>query len=182
MSTTVLPKLEEIVADLATQEAAVQEELTEVQAKLESIRAVLLLFEESGETAIKAPAAKAKTTKTATTTAKAVKSAKTTKTAKTKKSIRGKSKKKDGRAATWQKYTRPSAGKQPMPEAVRSILATQPDKDFKIAEVMSSLFKDDMPKSQYLKARNRVSNILSGGVRNGEWFKGERGAYRLTDK
>lgn len=194
MSATVLPKLEEIVADITAQEAAVSEELTEVQAKLESIRAVLLLFDESGETATKAPAAKARKTKAAATKAKAVKSAKTaksTKTAKTaraaktakaaKTSIRGKSKKKDGRAAAWQKYTRSGVGKQPMPEAVHMILATQPDKDFKIAEVMSSLFKDDMPKSQYLKARNRISNILSGGVRNGEWFKGERGAYRLTE-
>lgn len=183
MSTSVLPKLEEIVSDLATQEAAVSEQLTEVQAKLESIRAVLVLFDESGETATKAPATKAKAK---TSKAKATKSAKATKVTKKapakKISTRGKSKKKDGRAAAWQKYTRPGVGKQPMPEAVRMILETQPDKDFKIAEVMSSLFKDDMPKSQYLKARNRISNILSGGVRNGEWFKGERGAYRLTDK
>ena len=181
MSTSVLPKLEEIVSDIAAQEAAVSEQLTEVKEKLESIRAVLVLFDESGETATKAPAAKAPAAK-----AQATKSAKTAKTAKkakaTKTSTRGKSRKKDGRAAAWQKYTRPGIGKQPMPEAVHMILATQPDKDFKIAEVMSSLFKDDMPKSQYLKARNRISNILSGGVRNGEWFKGERGAYRLTDK
>lgn len=188
MSTSVLPKLEEIVSDLATQEAAVSEQLTEVQAKLESIRAVLVLFDESGETATKAPATKAPATKAKakTSKAKATKSAKATKVTKKapakKISTRGKSKKKDGRAAAWQKYTRPGVGKQPMPEAVRMILETQPDKDFKIAEVMSSLFKDDMPKSQYLKARNRISNILSGGVRNGEWFKGERGAYRLTDK
>ena len=59
MSTSVLPKLEEIVSDLSAQEAAVSEQLTEVQAKLESIRAVLVLFDESGETATKAPAAKA---------------------------------------------------------------------------------------------------------------------------
>lgn len=58
-----------------------------------------------------------------------------------------------------------------MPEAVQMILATQPDKDFKIAEVMSALFKESMPKKQYLKARNRVSNILSGGVRDESGLK-----------
>ena len=44
---------------------------------------------------------------------------------------------------------------------------------------MDALF-DDMPKSQYLRARNRISNVLLGGVRDGEWDKGERGTYRLA--
>ena len=67
-----------------------------------------------------------------------------------------------------------------MSASVKLVLSTQPDKDFKIAEVMSSLFKENMPKSQYLKARDRISNILSVGVRDGEWHKGNRGAYRLN--
>ncbi|MBE9062213.1 hypothetical protein, partial [cf. Phormidesmis sp. LEGE 11477] len=104
----------------------------------------------------------------------------TTKT-KTKTKTKGRAKKKDGRTADWQKYTLPGVGDQPMPEAVKLILATKPKEDFKIAEVMSGLFKEDMPKNQYLKARNRISNILSGGVRDGEWYKGARGAYRLTE-
>jgi len=91
------------------------------------------------------------------------------------------SKKKDGRTASWQKYTRPGVKEKTIPEAVRIVLETQPDKSFKIAEVMDSLFKDGMPKQQYLKARNRISNILSGGVRDGEWFKGDRGTYSLTE-
>ncbi len=92
------------------------------------------------------------------------------------------SKKKDGRTASWQKYTRPGVKEKTIPEAVRLVLETQTDKSFKIAEVMDSLFKDGMPKQQYLKARNRISNILSGGVRDGEWFKGDRGTYSLTEK
>jgi hypothetical protein len=89
-------------------------------------------------------------------------------------------KKKDGRAASWQKYTRPGVKETSIPEAVRLVLETQPDKSFKIAEVMDALFNETMPKSQHLKARNRISNVLSGGVRNGEWFKGDRGTYRLS--
>ncbi len=92
------------------------------------------------------------------------------------------SKKKDGRTASWQKYTRPEVKEKTIPEAVRLVLETQSDKSFKIAEVMDAIFKDGMPKQQYLKARNRISNILSGGVRDSEWFKGERGTYSLTDK
>lgn len=185
MTATVLPQLEEIISDITAQEASLEAQLAEVQAKLQAVRAVLPLFDgaspaESASTTAKTaaktatktapkPPAKAKASKSATATKpKAEKKAKTTKA------------KKDGRTASWQKYTRDGVGDQPMPEAVRIILATQPSKDFKIAEVMSSLFSDEMPKNQYLKARNRVSNILSGGVRSGDWYKGERGSYRLT--
>ena len=67
-----------------------------------------------------------------------------------------------------------------MPDAVRLILETQPENEFKIADVMDALFEENMPKAQYLKARNRISNVLSGGVRAGDWHKGDRGTYRMT--
>lgn len=86
----------------------------------------------------------------------------------------------DGRAASWQKYTRPGVKNESIPNAVRLILETQPEKDFKIAEVMAALFQEDMPKAQYLKARNRISNVLSGGVRAGDWHRGERSTYCLS--
>ncbi len=185
MTATVLPQLEEIISDITAQEASIEAQLAEVQAKLKAVRAVLPLFDGSSpESEASAPTAPAKTSAKATAT-KSTAKAKATKPAATKPKAEKKAKtttkaKKDGRTASWQKYTREGVGDQPMPEAVRLILATQPDKDFKIAEVMSSLFSDEMPKNQYLKARNRVSNILSGGVRSGDWYKGERGAYRLT--
>ena len=87
---------------------------------------------------------------------------------------------KHGRTASWQKYTRPGVKNESIPDAVRLILETQPENEFKIADVMTALFKEDMPKNQYLKARNRISNVLSGGVRAGDWFKGARGTYRMT--
>ena len=89
-------------------------------------------------------------------------------------------KKADGRTASWQKYTRPGVKNESIPDAVKLILETQPKKDFKIAEVMDALFQEGMPKAQYLKARNRISNVLSGGVRAGDWHRGERSTYRLT--
>ncbi len=88
--------------------------------------------------------------------------------------------KKDGRAATWQKYTRTGVKQTSIPEAVRLVLETQPNKSFKIIEIMEALFEEGMPKAQYLKARNRISNVLSGGVRDGEWHRGERSSYRLS--
>ncbi len=185
MAATVLPQLEEIISDITEQESSLEAQLSETRAKLEAVRSVLSLFDGS-ESAAPAEAASAtskapeKAPEKAPAAAKSTAKAKTTRKAKTE--SKGTKAKKDGRAASWQKYTREGVGDQPMPESVRLILATQPSRDFKIAEVMSSLFSDEMPKNQYLKARNRVSNILSGGVRSGDWYKGERGAYRLTEK
>ena len=207
MSTTVLPQLEEIASALATQEEDLTAQLNAVQEKLKGIRAVLPMFDGETTTATTSATAavtpdkaeseapelpkkttKATTRKTATkkTTAKkaapekaAAEKTATTKTATKAKSSKASSKKPDGRAADWQKYARPGVKNQSIPDAVKLVLATQPKKDFKIAEVMEALFQEKMPKAQYLKARNRVSNVLSGGVRAGDWQRGERSTYRM---
>lgn len=191
MAQTVLPQLQEISEDLLAQEESLTAQLAEVQEKLRGVRAILPLFSEVSsdaegsdddfddepelETKIAAPAEESSSTKAEKKADKKAKSsgskASGSKTA---------SKKKDGRAASWQKYTRPGVKETSIPEAVRLVLETQPDKSFKIAEVMDALFNDSMPKSQHLKARNRISNVLSGGVRSGEWYKGDRGTYRLS--
>ncbi len=196
MTQTVLPQLKEIASDLVSQEEALVAQLEEVREKLNGVRAVLPLFGEDAaaevESAIASTSKAAAKTKSVSPSSSAViekveeqvepvatqkDQPEEKKTRKTKVA-----KKKDGRTASWQKYTRPGVKEKTVPEAVRIVLETQPDKSFKIAEVMDSLFKEGMPKQQYLKARNRISNILSGGVRDGEWYKGERGTYGLTQK
>ena len=188
MTTTVLPQLRDIESELAAQEESLSAQLQEVQDKLSGIRAVLPMFDENGESMETKPARKssastaAKSTAAKSTAAKEKKpaakktAAKSTKT----KTTKAKSKKKDGRAADWQKYTRPGVKNQSIPDAVKLILATLPEKEFKIAEVMDALFEEGMPKAQYLKARNRVSNVLSGGVRAGDWHRGDRSTYRMS--
>ncbi|MEO1390373.1 MAG: hypothetical protein AAFV85_23835 [Cyanobacteria bacterium J06634_6] len=184
MVQTVLPQLQEVVTNLEIQESTLTKQMEEIRAKKEALEAVIPMFEaDSTESADSADVAKVPAT-AAKSVAKKTKAATDTKTAakKTKAASKSKAgaKKKDGRAASWQKYALPGVKDRPMPESVQIVLATKPDEDFKIAEVMSALFKDGMPKAQYLKARNRISNILSGGVRDGDWFKGDRGAYRLN--
>ena len=131
------------------------------------------------KTATKKTATKKTTAKKAAPEKAAAEKTATTKTATKAKSSKASSKKPDGRAADWQKYARPGVKNQSIPDAVKLVLATQPEKDFKIAEVMEALFQEKMPKAQYLKARNRVSNVLSGGVRAGDWQRGERSTYRM---
>ncbi|MEL7351697.1 MAG: hypothetical protein AAF171_21030 [Cyanobacteria bacterium P01_A01_bin.116] len=198
MNQTVLPQLQEIEAELASQEEQLNAQLAEIQDKLNGIRAVLPMFSDSSETP--ATATSSKTTKTTATSGrkparkKAATKAKATKTAakatanKTKKSTlkastaskASKTEKKDGRTADWQKYVRPGVDQKSIPEAVLLILQTQPNQSFKIIDMMTAIFEDDMPRDQYLKARNRISNLLSGGVREGKWYRGERSTYRLN--
>jgi hypothetical protein len=205
MSTTVLPQLQTIEAELASQADQLEAQLASVREKLTGIRTVLPMFAATAasatvpalttalppEPAVAEPAiaeapapTKAKETKLKKTaqkkTAAPTKAAAQKKTpAKTSLAKSASAKKTDGRTASWQKYTRPGVKNESIPDAVKLILETQPENDFKIVDVMSALFKEEMPKAQYLKARNRISNVLSGGVRAGDWYKGERGTYRM---
>ena len=206
MSTTVLPQLQAIEAELASQESQIAAQLASIREQLSGIRTVMPMFTGSaavtedptissekleddksfGEEAIivEEPAAEEAIVSKAPTATKAKatasKKASSKKAASKKASAKKTTAKKDGRTASWQKYTRPGVKNESIPDAVRLILATQPENDFKIVEVMDALFKEDMPKEQYLKARNRISNVLSGGVRAGDWYRGERSTYRMT--
>jgi hypothetical protein len=199
MTQTVLPQLQEIEADLVTQENQLSAQLEALQAKLKGIRAVIPMF--SGDSGAVSGAvvefaeadlapedlledlSEDVATERSSSGRKSAKAPAKTKAnkAKAKRSVaKTDNKKVDGRAADWQKYTRPGVKNQSIPDAVKLILTTQPDKEFKIAEVMEALFVDDIPKAQYLKARNRVSNVLSGGVRAGDWHRGARSTYRMS--
>ncbi|MEM6256031.1 MAG: hypothetical protein AAF821_24220 [Cyanobacteria bacterium P01_D01_bin.156] len=87
-----------------------------------------------------------------------------------------------GKSPNWQRYVQDPFRKTPLPDVVANILKAQPDEAFKIAEVMEAIFKSDMPKATFLKARNRVSNILSAGARTNEWHRGRGGKYSMSSK
>ncbi|MEO1593184.1 MAG: hypothetical protein AAFU71_18110 [Cyanobacteria bacterium J06632_22] len=87
-----------------------------------------------------------------------------------------------GKAPNWSRYIQEPFKKTPLPDVVANILKAQPNQAFKIADVMEVIFKSDIPKTTFLKARNRVSNILSAGARTGEWTRGRGGRYSLSEK
>ncbi|MEL7329206.1 MAG: hypothetical protein AAGJ69_05115, partial [Cyanobacteria bacterium J06559_1] len=80
------------------------------------------------------------------------------------------------------KHVKPEYRDLALPESVSSVLRSQPSEIFKIADVMSSIFKEDVPRTSYLKARNRISNILSAGARDGTWYRGSNGRYSQSEK
>ncbi len=90
--------------------------------------------------------------------------------------------KRSGRTANWQRYVQENYRKAPLPDVIVGVLQAQPGSVFKIADVMTAVFKEDMPKNYFLKARNRVSNILSAGARNGDWYRGRGGTYSVSEK
>ena len=164
MSDNAKSQLENILSELEAKEAELSQQLEDVSKQKEALRQVIGMFGESNIDTLPASTPASKSKKDNSKPADTPK--KTTSKKKTVAKKKSSQKKKDGRTADWQKYALPGVKDQPMPESVKLVLSTQPDKDFKIAEVMSSLFKENMPKSQYLK--------------DGEWHKGNRGAYRLN--
>ncbi|MGB3292576.1 MAG: hypothetical protein WBB01_06200 [Phormidesmis sp.] len=177
MSTTVLPQLQEIESDLVTQEETLTARLEELRGQLRGVRAVIPMFEGTSTPTVESPAPPTEGTvetvppaatqyveeptpavaspapkaivkrKQATPKKAAAEKAGTQKRTTTEKATA--KNKKDGRTASWQKYTRPGVKNESIPDAVRLILETQPEKDFKIAEVMDALFQEGMPKAQY---------------------------------
>ncbi|MEM6867796.1 MAG: hypothetical protein AAGB19_04740 [Cyanobacteria bacterium P01_F01_bin.3] len=197
MTDPVLSQLVSVEADLTEQVEQLESQLTQLQTQRSGLRTVIELFGEDDA----APAAKtSKSTKastpTKTRTKAASRSSATKKTASkatsTKKQTKAKPgrklkkqtpgrKKKDGRAATWQKHVKSQYRDLALPESVSSVLRSQPSEIFTIADIMTTIFKEDMPKTSYLKARNRISNILSAGARDGTWYRGRNGRYSQSE-
>lgn len=192
MSDPVLSQLVSVESDLAGQIEQIETQLSQLQTKRQGLLTVIDLFGEgnqSSETAndskpatstkrSSARATKSKTTNTKTRSS----SPKSNRTSsKTKAKAKPGRKKKDGRAAKWQRHVQSEYKDIALPESVSSVLRSQPSEIFTIAEVMSSIFKENMPRNDYLKARNRISNILSAGARDGTWYKGRNGRYSLSE-
>ena len=140
------------------------------------------------KTTAKKTKAKAKTTKAKRgrpAKAKVAKAADTTKTTDATETVATGKKtaaKRSGRTANWQRYVQESYRKAALPDVISGVLQAQPGTVFKIADVMNAVFKEDMPKNHFLKARNRVSNILSAGAREGTWYRGRGGTYSVSEK
>lgn len=209
MSTSVLPQLLEVDSELSAQATVLQAKLSELQEKRKGIQTVISMFE-SGETpaaeispileattttktATKKTAAGARTTgkrkatdtsETASAKPKATRGrpAKAAKKKATIKSSKATVSKRSGRTADWQRYVQGTYKKSPLPDVIVGVLQAQPENVFKIADVMNVVFKEGMPRSQFLKARNRISNILSAGARDGVWHRGRGGTYSMSEK
>jgi hypothetical protein len=80
----------------------------------------------------------------------------------------------------WQQYLRDDFSDIALPDAVSIVLQEQSDQVLGIAEVVDAIFVAEMPPQVRVKARERVSNILSEGVRKNRWYRGQEGKYSMS--
>ncbi|NJN58416.1 MAG: hypothetical protein HC879_13390 [Leptolyngbyaceae cyanobacterium SL_5_9] len=85
-----------------------------------------------------------------------------------------------GRDTAWRRYMRKEFAKTSLPEAVAHILHQQPDRVFEVPTIVDALFIEATPKDARNDARNRVSNVLSIGLKNNKWYRGKKGQYSLS--
>jgi len=201
MSDPVLSQLVAVEDDLAQQVDVLEAQLSQLKAQHQGLQTVIGMFQGSGDkpassvkktstvrkSVAKAPGRKTKAKPGPKAKAKPGPKAKA-KPGRKVKTVKAKTvktsslrKKKDGRAATWQKYVHSIYRDAALPEAVSSVLRGNPSDIFTIADVMSSIFTEDMPRTSFLKARNRISNILSAGARDGTWYRGRNGRYSQSE-
>lgn len=205
VSDPTLAKLLEADSTLATQEAELQAQAEAVREKRNSLRTVIDMFASTGaltssgaktakvssadktaalkaaEEVVAAPAkaesaapeapAASEKPKRGTRTPRQQKAAKAPRAPKV-------SKKKQG----WQHYVREEYRKTSLPEAVSGVLEREPNKVFSIPTVIDVVFEDDIPKEAWKQAQNRVSNILSTGVKDDKWHRGKTGHYSVSSE
>lgn len=190
MTQAILSQLLEAESQLTNQETALSVQISTIQEKRRGLQSVISMFQtpEEGETALLPRRVKS------TVPARTAAAPQKRRGRKPKASTRAVSqettsvvkqsgtRRRGGRKANWQTYVRPSYDNTPLPEVVESVLKTKPRSRFKIAEIMTEIFQEDMPKTQFLKARNRISNILSAGARSGDWHRGRGGTYSVSEK
>jgi hypothetical protein len=175
---TAVPKVAKVAKTVKGAEAA-KEKSTKTVAKVKAVKAPKEVAKATKEKTTEKTTEKATAKVKATRGRPAKASAKATKALTVKKPAVSK---RSGRTANWQRYVQDSYSKAPLPDVIVGVLQAQPNNIFKIADVMSAVFKEDMPKNHFLKARNRVSNILSAGARDGDWFRGRGGTYSVSEK
>ncbi len=81
---------------------------------------------------------------------------------------------------TWQKYLREEFSDASLPIAVSEVMQQHPKQVLEIITILDAIFVDEIPKEVKSKARERVSNVLSVGVKKGKWYRGLAGKYSMS--
>jgi hypothetical protein len=199
-----LATLLDVDSSLAAQEATLRSQLEAVQEKRKSLESVIGIFssttavktaakvESAPSQAVSASSKKSKTTpaksaKQSTTQAKSAKSTKKTTQSAPKSTTQSAAKStKSARSPetdqNWQRYVRQEFEAASLPEAVTNVLQSKPNGILGIPDIMDTIFLDQMPKDVRNKASNRISNILSTGLKANKWYRGKTGHYSVSPK
>ncbi|NJL36762.1 MAG: hypothetical protein HC840_31665 [Leptolyngbyaceae cyanobacterium RM2_2_4] len=84
------------------------------------------------------------------------------------------------RSLGWQQYIRDEFGKSSLAEAIPQVLGRKPNQVLETGEIIDAIFVADIPKEARSTVRERVSNILSAGLKVNKWYRGKTGCYSLS--
>ncbi len=199
-----LAKLLEVDSDLAAQESHILSELQEIQQKRNSLQTVVGLFtpEETLVSPASQPVEPLLSVESATEemdplpedTATSALSTEdeiqqttqppTTRRARaTGRRTRGKTRvaSGSGRGESWRPYVRDEfPASAVLPELVATVLQRSPGQVFEVPEIMRAIFIEDISKEAYKVARGRLLSVLSLGVKQNKWQRGEKGQYNSS--
>ena len=65
-------------------------------------------------------------------------------------------------------------------EAVSEVMQQHSKQILEITAIIDAIFTDEIPKQIRSTVRERVSNVLSVGAKNGKWYRGQLGKYSMT--
>ncbi len=81
---------------------------------------------------------------------------------------------------TWQQYLRDEFSNATLSQAVSEVMQQHSGQVLEIAAIVNAIFVDAIPQRVRSKARERVSNVLSVGVKKEKWYRGEAGSYSMS--
>ncbi len=90
------------------------------------------------------------------------------------------SKKPSQQADTWQQYVKDEFSSASLAEAVAEVMQQHSGEVLETATIIDAIFANDIPKEIRSTARERVSNVLSVGAKNGKWYRGKLGKYSMS--
>ncbi|MGJ3245751.1 MAG: hypothetical protein ACFE0I_06710 [Elainellaceae cyanobacterium] len=91
-----------------------------------------------------------------------------------------KSSAKNKKSSDWQPYVRKEYRDRSLPQAVLAVLEDHPKEVVEVPSIIDAIFVDNIPKPARTSARDRLSNVLSVGLRNKKWYRGKTGLYSVS--
>ncbi len=101
-------------------------------------------------------------------------------TASKKQNAKSAPKKTSSELETWQQYLRSEFSNATLSQAVSEVMQQHSGQVLEIAAIVDAIFVDEIPQYVRTKARERVSNVLSVGVKKEKWYRGETGSYSMS--
>ncbi|HHP7244505.1 MAG TPA: hypothetical protein ACFE0H_07450 [Elainellaceae cyanobacterium] len=207
---TMSSKLLDVDSELASREAMLAAQLEAVQEKRKSLQTVIHMFAAPGESlpssislealtsnngfSAESPAEtpapsdekapdkpksqKTKQNKTIPQRSESKSNRQSTKTPKA--SSKPQSKSTSKKSTDWQPYVRKEFRDRSLPQAVLTVLEEYPNDVVEVPSIIDTIFVDDIPKQARLSARDRLSNVLSVGLKNRKWYRGKTGHYSVS--